>query len=98
VEVPLTAAWQEAPVLGCRPVDCHYIEDKLRARACADAINLMLEDFGLVPECFRLGLGLRRPALCPSGDRDGGAGEEARPRSVSNAVIADREETRTKQH
>jgi coenzyme F420-reducing hydrogenase delta subunit len=68
VEVPLTAAWQEAPVLGCHPVDCRYIEDKLRARACADATNLMLEDFGSEPERFRLGLGLRRPALCPSGE------------------------------
>ena len=54
METPLTAAWQEAPVIGCHPVECHYIEDKLWARARADATNLMLEDFGLEPERFRL--------------------------------------------
>jgi coenzyme F420-reducing hydrogenase delta subunit len=41
-------------MLGCHPGDCHYLEGNLRARARADAINLMLEDFGLEPERFRL--------------------------------------------
>lgn len=54
MEVPLTAAWKDAPVLGCPPVHCHSIEDSLRARSRAYAINLIGEDFGLEPECFRL--------------------------------------------
>jgi len=41
-------------MLGCHPGDCHYLEGNLRARARADAIKLMLEDFGLEPERFRL--------------------------------------------
>jgi coenzyme F420-reducing hydrogenase delta subunit len=65
VEVPLTAAGQEGPVLGCHPVDCHYIEDKLRARARADATNLMLKDFGLEPERFRLGPRLAKGRALP---------------------------------
>jgi coenzyme F420-reducing hydrogenase delta subunit len=54
VEVPLTAAWKDAPVLGCPPVDCHYLENNLRARSRAYAINLILKDFGLEPERSRL--------------------------------------------
>jgi len=54
VEVPLTVAWKDSPTLGCHPGDCHYFEGNLRARSRADAINLMLEDFGLEPERFRL--------------------------------------------
>jgi len=41
-------------MLGCHPGDCHYLEGNLRASARADAIKLMLEDFGLEPERFRL--------------------------------------------
>jgi len=41
-------------ILGCHPGDCHYMEGNLRARSRADAIGLMLEDFGLEPERFRL--------------------------------------------
>lgn len=41
-------------VIGCHPGDCHYLEGNLRAKARADAINLMLEDFALEPERFRL--------------------------------------------
>ena len=41
-------------MLGCHPGDCHYLEGNLRARARAEAIGLMLEDFGLEPERFRL--------------------------------------------
>jgi len=39
---------------GCHPGDCHYIEGNLRAENRAEAINLMLEDFGLEEERFRL--------------------------------------------
>jgi F420-non-reducing hydrogenase iron-sulfur subunit len=39
---------------GCHPGDCHYLEGNLRAKARADAIELMLQDFGLEPERFRL--------------------------------------------
>ena len=41
-------------ILGCHPGDCHYLEGNLRAKARADAIAVMLEDFGLEPERFRL--------------------------------------------
>ena len=46
MDIPLTAAWKDAPVLGRYPVDCHSIEDKLRARSPAHAVNLIREDFG----------------------------------------------------
>jgi len=65
VEVLLTAAWQEEPVLGGHPVDCHYIEDKLRAHARAAAANLMLKDFGLEQEGFRLGPRLAKNRALP---------------------------------
>ncbi len=39
---------------GCHPGDCHYLEGNLRAEARAEAIDLMLMDFGLEPERFRL--------------------------------------------
>lgn len=39
---------------GCHPGDCHYIEGNLRAKKRAEAINLMLEDFGLEDDRFRL--------------------------------------------
>ena len=38
---------------GCHPGDCHYIEGNLKAEKRADAITLMLEDFGLEEERFR---------------------------------------------
>jgi F420-non-reducing hydrogenase iron-sulfur subunit len=41
-------------VCGCHPGDCHYQDGNKRAEARAEAINLMLEDFGLEPERFRL--------------------------------------------
>ena len=41
-------------VCGCHPGDCHYIEGNLRAESRAEAIDLMLEDFGLEAERFRL--------------------------------------------
>jgi len=39
---------------GCHPGDCHYLEGNLKAEARAEAIDLMLVDFGLEPERFRL--------------------------------------------
>ncbi len=39
---------------GCHPGDCHYQKGNLRAEKRAEAIGLLLEDFGLEPERFRL--------------------------------------------
>jgi len=39
---------------GCHPGDCHYREGNLRAEKRAEAIKLMLQDFGLEEERFRL--------------------------------------------
>ena len=41
-------------ICGCHPGDCHYEEGNLKTEKRADAIFLMLEDFGLEPERFRL--------------------------------------------
>ncbi len=41
-------------VCGCHPGDCHYIDGNLKTEKRAEAIELMLEDFGLEPERFRL--------------------------------------------
>lgn len=41
-------------ICGCHIGDCHYLEGNKRAEARAEAIELMLEDFGLEPERFRL--------------------------------------------
>jgi F420-non-reducing hydrogenase iron-sulfur subunit len=41
-------------ICGCHPGDCHYREGNLRAKARAEAIDLMLQDFALEPERFRL--------------------------------------------
>ncbi len=41
-------------VCGCHPGDCHYQDGNKRAESRAEAINLMLEDFGLEEERFRL--------------------------------------------
>ena len=39
---------------GCHPGDCHYLEGNLKAEKRAEAIDLLMEDFGLEPERFRL--------------------------------------------
>lgn len=39
---------------GCHPGDCHYIDGNLKAQKRADTIDLLLEDFGLEAERFRL--------------------------------------------
>ena len=41
-------------ICGCHPGDCHYREGNLKAEARAEAIKLMLQDFGLEEERFRL--------------------------------------------
>jgi F420-non-reducing hydrogenase iron-sulfur subunit len=41
-------------ICGCHPGDCHYLDGNLRAQKRAEAIALLLEDFGLEPERFRL--------------------------------------------
>lgn len=41
-------------ICGCHPGDCHYRDGNTKAKSRADAIDLMLEDFGLEPERFRL--------------------------------------------
>jgi len=39
---------------GCHHGDCHYLEGNLKAEARADAIKLMMQDFGMEEERFRL--------------------------------------------
>jgi F420-non-reducing hydrogenase iron-sulfur subunit len=41
-------------ICGCHPGDCHYREGNLKAESRAEAIKLMLQDFGLEEERFRL--------------------------------------------
>jgi len=50
----LTKGADGVMICGCHPGDCHYLEGNLRAESRAQAIDLMLEDFGLEPERFRL--------------------------------------------
>jgi len=39
---------------GCHPGDCHYIDGNMKAEKRADTIDMLLEDFGLEAERFRL--------------------------------------------
>jgi F420-non-reducing hydrogenase iron-sulfur subunit len=41
-------------ICGCHPGDCHYREGNLKAEKRVDGIYLLLEDFGIEPERFRL--------------------------------------------
>jgi F420-non-reducing hydrogenase iron-sulfur subunit len=41
-------------ICGCHPGDCHYQDGNIRAEKRAEAITVMLEDFGLEEERFRL--------------------------------------------
>ena len=50
----LTKGADGVMICGCHPGDCHYLEGNLKAEKRAEAIDLMLEDFGLEPERFRL--------------------------------------------
>lgn len=50
----LTKGADGVVLCGCHPGDCHYHDGNLKAEKRADAIFLMLEDFGLERERFRL--------------------------------------------
>jgi F420-non-reducing hydrogenase iron-sulfur subunit len=50
----LTKGADGVMICGCHPGDCHYRDGNLSAKARAEAIDLMLEDFALEPERFRL--------------------------------------------
>lgn len=50
----LTKGADGVMICGCHPGDCHYLEGNLRAENRKEAIELMLEDFGIEPERFRL--------------------------------------------
>jgi F420-non-reducing hydrogenase iron-sulfur subunit len=50
----LTKGADGVVICGCHPGDCHYLEGNLVTEKRAEAIDLMLEDFGLEPERFRL--------------------------------------------
>ncbi len=50
----LTTGADGVLVCGCHPGDCHYQEGNRRAEQRAEAIRLMLTDFGLEEERFRL--------------------------------------------
>ena len=41
-------------ICGCHPGDCHYLEGNLKTQSRADAIKLMLQDFGIEEDRFRL--------------------------------------------
>lgn len=41
-------------ICGCHIGDCHYLEGNVKAENRKEAIELLLEDFGLEPERFRL--------------------------------------------
>lgn len=41
-------------ICGCHPGDCHYLKGNNHVTDRAEAIRLLLEDFGLEPERFRL--------------------------------------------
>ena len=50
----LTKGADGVMICGCHPGDCHYTGGNLQAEQKAEAIELMLQDFGLEPERFRL--------------------------------------------
>jgi F420-non-reducing hydrogenase iron-sulfur subunit len=51
----LTRGWADGVLIcGCHIGDCHYQDGNKRAEKRGEAINLMLEDFGLEKERFRI--------------------------------------------
>jgi len=50
----LTKGADAVVMCGCHPGDCHYISGNLRAQSRAEAIRLLMEDFGLEEDRFRL--------------------------------------------
>ena len=41
-------------ICGCHPGDCHYLDGNLKTERRAEAVKLMLQDFGIEEERFRL--------------------------------------------
>jgi F420-non-reducing hydrogenase iron-sulfur subunit len=50
----LTKGADGVVICGCHPGDCHYQEGNLKAERRAEAITLMLQDFGIEEERFKL--------------------------------------------
>ena len=50
----LTGGADGVLVCGCHPGDCHYLDGNLRAKARAEAIEVMLQDLGIDTERFSL--------------------------------------------
>lgn len=50
----LTKGADVVAICGCHPGDCHYQDGNLKADKRAEAIKMMLQDFGLEEERFRL--------------------------------------------
>jgi F420-non-reducing hydrogenase iron-sulfur subunit len=50
----LTKGVDGVVMCGCHPGDCHYQEGNLKAERRAEAITLMLQDFGIEEERFKL--------------------------------------------
>ena len=50
----LTKGADGVMIMGCHIGDCHYREGNVRAQSRADAIKLMLQDFGIEEDRFRL--------------------------------------------
>ena len=50
----LTKGADGVVMCGCHPGDCHYQDGNLKAERRAEAITLMLQDFGLEEERFKL--------------------------------------------
>ncbi len=50
----LTKGADAVIICGCHLGDCHYLEANVAAENTKEAIDLLLEDFGLEPERFRL--------------------------------------------
>ena len=50
----LTKGADGVMICGCHLGECHYLIGNEKAKGRAEAIELMLEDFGLEPERFRL--------------------------------------------
>jgi len=50
----LTKGADGVVMCGCHPGDCHYQDGNLKAARRAEAITLMLQDFGIEEERFKL--------------------------------------------
>ncbi|MBI5245005.1 MAG: hydrogenase iron-sulfur subunit [Elusimicrobia bacterium] len=50
----LTKGADGVMICGCHIGDCHYIDGNHKTEKRVEAIKLLLEDFGLEPERFRL--------------------------------------------